>query len=346
MSETKIQNLKSKIYLGVDGGQSHTEAVIADECGVISGRGTGGASNHAEHPGGRKRLRDAILRSVGGALNDAETRGRGDAENSDKPIDFAELTASVNFASAHFGMTGGADFKEAIIGEIVRAEHFTVGHDAPTALFGATAGTPGVVVIAGTGSVVYGENAAVETAQIGGLGYLFSDEGSGFWLALQTVRLAIKERDGLIAPDGLERLVLDFFGREKIRDVTNDYYFAKMSRDDLAKFARAASDAAAAGNVTIANQIRFGANVLAQSAASAARRLGLRESFPVAGVGGMFGGALMREYFAESLRNELPDAVFARPRFNPAIGALLLAYRQAGIKITPDLLTNLEKTSK
>ncbi len=320
----------NKLYLGVDGGQSHTEAIIADERGNVLGRGTGGASNHAEIPGGRERLQNAITDSVGEALKTANL----------------PALSEIVFASVHCGMTGGAIYKEEIINAIIKAENLTVGHDAPTALFGATAGKPGIVVIAGTGSVVFGINETGETARTGGLGYLFSDEGSGFWLAAQTIRLAIKEQDGLIAPAGLERLALDFFGREQIREITNDYYFAKSSRDDLAKFARAAHDAAAAGNVVIREQIKFGAKVLAESVGSAARRLNFKENFRVAGVGGMFNAALMKKYFAESLQNEFPQASFIVPRFNPAIGALLLAYRQAGVEINADLLMNLEESSK
>lgn len=328
MNQSVIRNSKSKIFLGVDGGQSHTEAVIADEGGVILGRGLGGASNHAEQPGGRQRLRNAISGSVGQALAVANL-----------PQQLEETV----FASAHFGMTGGADYKEEIIGEIVKAETFTVNHDAPAALFGATSGQPGVVVIAGTGSVVYSENHRGETAKIGGLGYLFSDEGSGFWLALQVIKLAIKEQDDLIPPAGLQQLVLDFFGRQKIREVTNDFYFGKMSRYDLASFAKRAHEAAEAGNVVIQDQIKFGARVLVESVRSAAGRLGFRDNFPVAGVGGMFRARLMRKYFSEILR-DVPGAVFTEPRFNPAIGALLLAYKQAKIEIDEALLTNLEKS--
>jgi N-acetylglucosamine kinase-like BadF-type ATPase len=330
VSQSEIRNPKSEIFLGVDGGQSHTEAVIADANGSVLARGFGGASNHAEHPGGRERLRNAILSSVGEALKNAQLPAIGETI----------------FAAAHFGMTGGADFKEEIIGEIVRAEHFVVGHDAPTALFGATAGNPGIVVIAGTGSVVYGESETGETTKIGGLGYLFSDEGSGFWLALQTIRLAIKEQDGLIAPAGLEQLVLDFFKRKAIREVTNDFYNAKMTRDDLASFARAAHEAAEAGNSSIQEQIKFGVRVLIDSVGSAARRLRFNENFAVAGVGGMFRARLMKKYFPETLKKEIPTAVYTEPQFNPAIGALLLAYKKAGIDINANLLKNLEKGSK
>jgi len=328
VNETKITNSKAEIFLGVDGGQSHTEAVIADENGDVLGRGFGGASNHAEHPGGRERLRNAVLASVGEALKNASLLS----------------PEKIVFAAAHFGMTGGADFKREIIGEIVKAGHLRVGHDAPTALFGATAGKPGIVVIAGTGSVVYGENERGESAQIGGLGYLFSDEGSGFWLAAQVVRLAIKEQDGLIEPAGLQELVLDFFERQKIREVTNDFYFSKISRDKLASFAQAAHDAALRGNEVIKEQIKRGALVLVESVVSAARRLKFEESFPVAGIGGMFRGELMKRYFTESLIESNAAAVYAEPQFSPPFGALLLAYKQAKIEISDNLLINLEKS--
>lgn len=351
MEKSEISNLKSQIFLGVDGGQSHTEAVIADADGNILGRGTGGASNHAEQPGGRERLRNAILQSVGEALRDAETREKKDARTEGETEN--KITASLihrvsasQFRSAHFGMTGGADYKEEIIGALINAEHFKVGHDAPTALAGATGGKTGVIVIAGTGSVVYGENSAGETAQIGGLGFLFSDEGSGFWLAAQTIRLAIKEQDGLIENEGLQKLVLDFFKVGKIRDLTTAVYNEKVSRDEVAALAAASAQAAASGNRVLREQIRFGARVLAESVRCAAERVKFNGGFPVAGVGGMFRGALMKEYFAESLGEKCPRAQFIEPRFGPAIGALLLAYRQAGIEISPSLLANLEKTQK
>ncbi len=128
---------------------------------------------------------------------------------------------------------------------------------------------------------------------------MFSDEGSGFWLALQTIRLAIKEQDGLLEPAGLEQLVLNFFRRGKIRELTNDFYNAKITRDDLASFAKAAHKAAVGGNIVIRNQIKFGANVLVESVKSTVNRLGFQDNIPVGGVGGMFQGELMRKYFSE-----------------------------------------------
>jgi hypothetical protein len=58
----------------------------------------------------------------------------------------------------------------------------------------------------------------------------------------------------------------------------------------------------------------------------------------------MFRGALVKKYFSESLQKEIPEASFIEPRFNPALGALLLAYKQAKVVIDDTLLTNLEKS--
>jgi N-acetylglucosamine kinase-like BadF-type ATPase len=327
MSESKIENKKSKLFLGVDGGQSHTEAVVADEFGQILGFGLGGASNHAEIPGGRERLRKAIIDSVGEALG----------------ITNYELRIT-KFRSVYFGMTGGADYKEKIIREIIDAEHFKVGHDAPIALASGTGGKHGIVVISGTGSAVYGENESGEKARAGGLGYLFSDEGSGFWLATQTIRLAIKSQDGVIENAGLQRLVLDYFKVEKIRDLTTSFYNGKVSRDEVASFARTVHDEALNGNEVLRKQINFGANCLVENVSSVAKRLQFVEKVDVVGVGGMFDGELMRKFFVENLAEKVPHAKFIKPRFKPAIGALLLAYRNAKIELSEQLLLNLQNS--
>lgn len=318
----------SALFLGIDGGQSHTEAVIADGRGNVLARGFGGASNHAEQPGGRERLQNAILGSVGEALQKA---GQG-------------LISETVFASAYCAMTGGADYKEEIIAAILKAEKLIIAHDAPAALFGSTAGQPGIVVIAGTGSVVYGENERGEIARAGGLGYLFTDEGSGFWLALQMIKTAIKEQDGLLPENGTIELVLQYFQRKRIREITTDFYNQKISRDELASLAKAAHEAAVNGNDTARAQIKSGAAMLVENVKTVAKRLCFEKTFPVAGVGGMFRGELVRQYFAASLEKELPEAEFIAPRFNPGIGALLLAYRQAQLELNNDLLTNLENS--
>jgi N-acetylglucosamine kinase-like BadF-type ATPase len=318
--------MTEELYLGVDGGQSHTEAVVADRAGRVLGRGRGGPSNHAEQPGGPKRLRRAVVDSVGSALRAARLRSLGSTE----------------FVAAHLAMTGGADNKEEIIAHIVRAGRLAVDHDAPAALAGATAAEPGIVIIAGTGSVAYGEKASGERLRLGGWGHLFGDEGSGFWIALQAARRAMLARDGLAAPTTLTEMLLEYFDSTDLMTFSRAVYHHKITRDRFATFATHVHRAAQNGDQVAREIIEEGARSLAALSASVARRLQFApEELRVACVGGVFRGELMCEAFDRALGEQLPDAQIITPRFDPAIGALLLAYRAAGVERTQELLMNL-----
>ncbi len=108
--------------------------------------------------------------------------------------------ASVRFTSACLGFSGGPADKESILAEILASDRTLVTDDAFIALAGATAGEPGLVVIAGTGSIAFGRNAAGRTARAGGWGYLFGDEGGGFWIARQAIRAALSFEEGWGVP--------------------------------------------------------------------------------------------------------------------------------------------------
>lgn len=320
--------MPEELYLGIDGGQSHTEAVISDSEGNLLGRGRSGPSGHAEEAGGRERLRRAITESVESALGCADLGSVGNTE----------------FASAHCAMTGDGDFKEEAFHSLLRARHLHIGHDAPAALAGATGGEPGVVVIAGTGSVAYGEKKDGRWLRIGGWGYIFGDEGGGFWTASQGVRRAMLADDGLAEPTALAALALEHFDRPDLMSLAVAVYGDQISRDRFASFAEKVHDAATGGDRAAREVITEGANYLAALSSTVARRLDLSEhETRVACVGGVFKGALVREAFADSLARLRPSARIIPVRFDPAIGALLLAYRDAGRKPSESLLANLDR---
>jgi N-acetylglucosamine kinase-like BadF-type ATPase len=320
--------MPEELYLGIDGGQSHTEAVISDGEGNLLGRGRGGPSGHAEQPGGLERVRRAVTESVEGALRSA---GLGSIKETE-------------FAFAHCAMTGDGDFKEEPFRALLRALHLRVGHDAPAALAGATGGEAGVVVIAGTGSVAHGEKQNGESLRIGGWGYIFGDEGGGFWTALQGMRRAMLAEDGLAEPTALGPLALEHFNSPDLMSLAMGVYGDRISRDLFASFAEKVHTAAAGGDRAAREVIREGAGYLAALSSAVARRLDLSErETRVACVGGVFRSDLVREEFARALGEQHPSARIIPVRFDPAIGALLLAYREAGRERTESLLTNLER---
>jgi len=317
-------------FLGVDGGQSHTTALIADGRGTIVGRGQAGASNHTRAPGGRERLERAVGESVGEALRRAGLLQSG-------------KVGEFKFVSAHLAMTGEAEAKFEIVQRLLRAEHLVVGHDAPAALSGATAGGEGIIVLAGTGSVAYGEARGGRAARAGGHGYLFSDEGSAFAIARAALSSALRGEDRGRAEEALKAALLAHFKRESLKSIAEDFYAGSLSRDRLASFTARVDRLARNGNEAAREMLGRAANELAEMAEAVAIKLGMaQQRIPVSYGGGVFSSKFLLARFASAVAERLPQAEVAAPRFGPEIGALLLAYRNAGRKITERLLARIQ----
>jgi N-acetylglucosamine kinase-like BadF-type ATPase len=309
----------SRLFLGVDGGQSHTDALVADDRGRVLGRGRGGPSNHADEPGGRERLRRAVRESVGAALAAAG---------------LPDLRA-VRFVVAHCAMTGGAADKIDELRALIHADRLGVGHDAPAALAGATGGAPGIVVIAGTGSVAYGETGHGRRATVGGWGYLVGDEGGAFWIALEAIRRAARAEDALAAPTRLGPVACRALGCSTLRELAARIHAGAIDRAAVARLAPEV-EACAADDAVAAAIVEEAGRHLAALAVAVADRLGVRGgAMPVVPSGGVSRLARLSRAFAAALAAAWPQAQIAAPRFDAAVGALLLAYREAGLDLPP-----------
>lgn len=308
------------LYLGIDGGQTGTQAVLADATGRVLGRGVGGPSNHVEMPGGRERLRQAVVDSTTAALREAGLGGIDD----------------VSFAAVYCAMTGEADFKTEIITPLFRAATVRVEHDAPAALAGATLGAPGVIVVAGTGSVVFGENAAGETFRTGGWGYVFGDEGSGFGIAREGVRAALDALDGAGPETALVAILTEKFGVTDLRLLPMVMYNGHLSRDAVASAARDVLGAWQAGDAVADRVVADGLDALARRARSVATRLHLTDPL-VCLSGGVFGSQPYVQAFTAAVHAFLPGARVLPARLSPAAGAVLLAFRAGGTPVTDAL---------
>lgn len=305
------------LYLGIDGGQTQTNAVLADASGRVLGRGLGGPSNHVEAPGGRERLRRAVIDSASGALRAA---GLGSLED-------------VAFDAVYCGMTGEADFKTEIITALFRAAIVRVEHDAPAALAGATLGAPGIIVVAGTGSVVFGENAVGATARTGGWGYVFGDEGSGFGLAREAVRAALDALDDVGEPTALVSVLTTRFAVTDLRLMPMKMYNGHLTRDAVAAAARDVLDAWQAGDRVATRVIVDGLETLARRVRSVAARLGLADPL-VCLSGRVFRSAPYAVAFTAAVHDLMVEARVEPARLSPAAGAVLLALRAGGVPVT------------
>ena len=83
-------------------------------------------------------------------------------------------------------------------------------------------------LIAGTGSIAYGRNAANEAARAGGWGYVLGDEGSGYWIGRQALRAVVREADGRGRDTALTPLVLAHFGAARPQELVHAIYLAGL----------------------------------------------------------------------------------------------------------------------
>jgi N-acetylglucosamine kinase-like BadF-type ATPase len=302
-------------FLGVDGGQSGTTAIIGDDSGRVLGTGEAGPCNHAGAHEGRSKLERAVTASIEAACRQANL----DA-------------ASIRFEAACFGMSGGPDDKEAILASILRANRLTVTDDAVIALAGATETGQGIVAIAGTGSIVFGRNGEGCSARAGGWGYVFGDEGGAFDIVRQALRAALRMEEGWGAPTGLRGVILKETDSRDAHEAMHRMYTSDWPRNRAATLAPLV-DAAAAGGDAMANEILTNAGRELATLAAAVRGQLWKpgSSVDIAYIGGVFQSRIVLERFRMLV--ELEDGVrCVAPKRGPAEGALLEAYRSVGLK--------------
>jgi N-acetylglucosamine kinase-like BadF-type ATPase len=302
------------LFLGVDGGQSSTTALIGNETGRVLGWGTGGPCNHVGKAEGHARFIRALDECVGQACERAGL----DRE-------------AVAFRAACFGMSGGPEDKAAIIHETLRIGTLVTTTDALIALAGATAGEPGIITIAGTGSIAFGRNAAGREMRAGGWGYVFGDEGSGFDICRQALRAALRQEEGWGPATALHAMLLAATASRSANEVLHRFYTDEWPRSRVASLAGLVDTAASEGDAVARAILSASAQQLAALAGSVRQALwGAGETAAVAYIGGVFRSAILLERFRTLM--ELGEGNRCGPPiYGPAAGALLEAYRAAGL---------------
>jgi N-acetylglucosamine kinase-like BadF-type ATPase len=314
------------LFLGIDGGQSSTTALIGDDTGRILGCGRGGPCNHVSSDEARVKFTLAIR----DCLNAACAQAGIDPEQ-------------VRFAAACLGLSGGVEDKEAILRDILRVEKMMLTIDAVIALSGATAGEPGIITIAGTGSIAFGRNAAGKTARAGGWGHLFGDEGGGFDLARQALRAALRHEEGWGPPTALYPMLLEATAAASADNLLHRIYTTEISRQKVASLAALVDRAAVAGDAVARDILHAAAQELATLTASVRGQLfETGNTVKVAYIGGVFRSGFLLERYRMLVELEEGN-VCGPPIFGPAAGALIEAYRVTGRE---PALTNLPKEEK
>lgn len=295
-------------FLGIDGGGTKTRCVVGDKKSRL---GAGNSSSSKVQRVGEACARDALSAAVQGACREANI----------SPKQIVRTCA---------GITGAARPEIAgvmrdLVSNIVGGQVEIIG-DIEIAFEDAFRSGPGVMMIAGTGSIVCGKNEKGETARAGGWGYPISDEGSGQWIGVEAVRAALHARDRGQTSELLNDLIGEL-GANSFED-----FIVRLNANPPVDFATlfptvlAASDK---GNSVAAEVLTRAGQELAAMAASVIERLFHGQSIAVATHGGVLASsAIVRKYLVQELTARHPKVEVLDREVDPARGALERARRE------------------
>ncbi|HXW15189.1 MAG TPA: BadF/BadG/BcrA/BcrD ATPase family protein, partial [Terriglobia bacterium] len=296
------------IFIGIDGGGSKTACLVGDERSLL-GSGVAGPSNVVRV--GEGRAREAMHTAIRQACAQAG-------------VDASKISRTC------VGIAGGARSETAgpvlrILSEIISGDIEIVG-DMVIAMEAAAGSGPGVVVIAGTGSIAYGRNEAGRTARAGGWGFAISDEGSAHWIGRAVVAAVMRAFDEDQRAALLEALM-------KVWQVkTREQMIMSANASPPPDFAGLLPTVISAADAKdpIAQDVlaQAGAELAILAKIVIARLFKREQGVAVATSGGVFrNAALVRQIFYNHLRLKYPKIIVSENVVDPVKGALALARR-------------------
>jgi glucosamine kinase len=315
----------ARYVMGVDGGATKTLAAVLDLRERTLHVGHGGPSNQ-DAVGAGAAVRE-LLRAADDALAAAS-------------IDAAQLGAAVLAIACTDTEDVARNVRDA------RTDAWLVVNDVVAAWATATGGGPGVAAIAGTGSNVFGvggEGAHARAWRAGGWGHLLGDEGSGYWLGVQSIKAALRDREGSGPQTALSDAAPAFFEQPSVEAVAARVYSKPLTKGEIAAFAIETAKLAEQGDAVARELYERGAHELAEQIVAVIRETGLGDGdgdgsgdggereFPVGLIGSAFkAGAVFIEPLTRAIHECAPCARVGTVEMAPVGGSLLLATRACG----------------
>ncbi len=306
--------------LGIDGGGTKTVCVLMNSQKEILGRGEAGASNYQSIG------TNAALQSIESAIKAA-----------------IQETGKIQVKAICLGLAGAGRSKDIeVIQGIVRElqqspnlpiewilpNNVVICHDALTALVGGIGDDVGVVVAAGTGTIVFGRNQQGQTKRVGGWGYILGDEGGAYNIAVAGMQAAMRAYDGRELSTSLVEDFIKELGLESIEDLIEIVYRRGWGVREIASLAPVVDNAAVNGDDVAKRIIDEGVRELVAATKVVVEDLA-GDDFEIVTVGSVWGAkSNIREKFIESISAEFGNARVILPRYEPAYGACLLALKQ------------------
>ncbi|MEM8711068.1 MAG: BadF/BadG/BcrA/BcrD ATPase family protein [Planctomycetota bacterium] len=304
--------------VGIDGGGTSTRVLLVDADGATLGLGKSGSGNL--HDVGEARLRAHIDDAWRRAW--AQVNGGAGSE--------PERLGAAFCAMASVGTPGNRETIQRVVAEVGVAalDDVEVDVDLAGALAGGLGGTPGIAIIAGTGSSCFGRDAAGSTFQSGGWGSLLDDVGGATWIGTQAMVAAVRAFDGRGPSTTLFDAVLAHFSLSHMRELLPKVDADGTTRAARAQLAKLVTEAHLGGDEVSRDILVRGADALAECAEAVAGKLAFSPDSPleVVATGGLAENfEPYRALIHQSVEERIPRATCVLPRHTNVEGAAMLA---------------------
>ena len=294
--------------LGIDAGGTKTVCLLADERGRVLAEARGPAANLQAI--GELEVEKVLHQVIDDVLGEHATR-----------------PAAICIGMAGVDRPSDAATIRGVLNRISRRARSLVVNDALIALEAGAPDSPGIVLLAGTGSIAYGRDDRNRAARAGGWGHVLADEGSGYWLGREALRAVMRAADARGPATSLTTRVLAHYQITRPQDLIREVYERDMRPKAIAALAEVIEEAAREGDPIAEAISEAGAAELVRAAVSVARRLDLPRG-PV-----VLGGGILRSLprYADLVRRDLTEALpgvaIQTLDVEPAIGAVRLAVK-------------------
>ena len=318
---------RSALFLGVDGGGTKTQFALVDDEGSVLASCEGPGSYHIEL--GMEGVRTVLANGLGALFAQAGVEG-GDIANAFFGLPaYGEDSAAQNVLDA---------MPHALLGH----HRYRCGNDMVCAWAGSLAGEDGINVVAGTGSIAYGERKG-RAARAGGWGEAFSDEGSAYWIAVQGLNSFTRMSDGRLPRGPLHAAVRAAFDLDTDLDLCAKLADAR-ARERIAALSLLVARAAQEGDPSAIGIFENAARELVCIVEAVRRALEFAagESIPLSYSGGVFNaGDLILRPFRRHIDAQSATYDLRAPMLAPDLGAALYAARIAGQPLSPAAIGRL-----
>ncbi|MDI7741911.1 BadF/BadG/BcrA/BcrD ATPase family protein [Lysinibacillus fusiformis] len=311
-----------KKWIGIDGGGTKTSCVIGDEKGNLLAFAIGTSSNIHSIPA------KEVLNTLEKVINQV----------------LKESRSSIGEVEAIYLCLAGADRErdksiiKSLFENTVYEHKIIIKNDADAALAAGTWGESGLLLIAGTGSIAYGVTSDFsKNIRVGGWGYLFGDEGSGFFIGKKAVQSVLKSYDTREPKTLLTDLILEHFhftdATQLLSLYGTEHFVAKIA--ELSKYVFQAAkkqDAAAKEIMEVAiEELVFMAETVYKKIDNNINPLLVLH-------GGLFSNNDFKNSFKLKLRTVLnEDLKIISPDIPAVVGAYLLALKTSGCLIDNEI---------